>query len=114
MSGPGGVVKSVRNENDAVVVVLTGDVDMGRSVELREKLLEIIAEKPGVVVLNLEEVAFMDSSGLATLVEALQSSRRDGTVFKLAAIKPRVRSIFEISRLDSIFEIYESEAEALA
>ena len=114
MSGLGGVVKSVRNENDAVVVVLTGDVDMGRSVELREKLLEIIAEKPKVVVLNMEEVGFMDSSGLATLVEALQSSRRDGAAFRLAAIKPRVRSIFEISRLDSIFEILETEAEALA
>jgi len=111
---PAGVVKNIRNEADAVVLELCGDVDMARSVELRERLREVLSDKPSVTVINLAQVGFMDSSGLATLVEALQISRRNGGELRLADLAARVRGIFEIARLDTVFKIYASEAEALA
>jgi len=77
-------------------------------------LLETLGEQPAVTVINMREVGFMDSSGLATLVEAMQLSRRYGGQLKLVGISRRVRSIFEISRLDKIFQIYDNEAEALS
>jgi anti-sigma B factor antagonist len=108
------VVQSIRREAAAVVLDLKGDVDLHRSVGLRASLLEVLNEKPALMVVNLGEVDFMDSSGLATLVEALQVSRRHGIDLRLTGMRPRVRSIFEISRLDGIFRIFGSEQEALA
>jgi anti-sigma B factor antagonist len=61
----------------------------------------------------MTQVEFMDSSGLATLVGALKWCRRNGSQLKLVGLVQRVRNIFEISRLESIFQIYDSEAEAL-
>lgn len=110
----GNVIKSVRREKGVIFVEVTGDIDLYRSVELRENLLTLVAEKPKATIINMSEVGFMDSSGLATLVETLQLSRRDGGELKLVGVQDRVRSIFEISRLDSIFQIFDSEAEAMA
>jgi len=108
------MIKEVRREGQAVVLVLAGEIDMKCSVKLRSKLLELLKEKPPVLVLNLIQVEFMDSSGLGTLVEALRWSRRNGGQFKLAGLSQAVRNIFEISRLDSVFQVYDTEAEALS
>ena len=74
---------------------------------------KLIDENPGRLVLNLTEVKYMDSSGVATLVEALQRIQRKQGRLQMHSLSPRVRSIFEIARLESIFEIYTSEDEAL-
>ena len=113
-SNPPSVVQNIRREDGVTVLTLTGDIDLHRSVEMRERMLEVMSEKPKTTVINLSQVDFMDSSGLATLVEAMQLSRRFGGQLKLVGVQQRVRSILEISRLDSIFPIFESEAEALA
>jgi anti-sigma B factor antagonist len=107
------VVKGVRQDGSAVVMELAGDIDLHSSIELRQHLLSLLAKKPPVIVLNLGGVDFMDSSGLATMVEALQLSRRAGGQIRLVALKQRVRNLLEISRLDAIFKIYTTEAEAL-
>ena len=65
------------------------------------------------MIVDLGKVEFMDSSGLATLIEALQISRTKNCELKLAAMAQRVKSIFEISRLDKIFKIYDSKDQAL-
>jgi anti-sigma B factor antagonist len=108
------VVKDIKRHGDTVILTLTGEIDMHCSVHVRGELLEIIQEKPAMVIIDMNEVEFMDSSGLAVLVEALQLTRRDNRALKLVGLRPRVRSIFEISRLDNIFQIYNSQAEALA
>ena len=109
-----GVVKNIRHEQDVVIIELRGDIDMSRAGELREQILGVLHQKPAALVINMADVGFMDSSGLATLVEAMQLSQRYGSSLKLAGLATRVRSVFEISRLDTIFQIYESEAEALS
>ena len=108
------IIKEVRRDGQAVVLVLAGEIDMKCSVKLRDKLLELLKEKPPILVVNLAQVAFMDSSGLGTLVEALRWSRRNGGEFKLAGLSQAVRNIFEISRLDSVFQVYDTETEALS
>jgi anti-sigma B factor antagonist len=113
-SNPRSVIREVRQDDSKVIIALAGDVDLHSSIELRQHLLGVLEKKPPIIVLNLEGVDFMDSSGLATLVEALQLSRRSGGQIRLAALKQRVKNLLEISRLDAIFKIYASEAEALA
>jgi len=108
------VIQDIRRDNNVVIMVLSGDIDMYRSVNFRKTLVGILEEKPSTVLIDMNQVGFMDSSGLATLVEALQLVRRYDGKLKLVGIQQRVRSIFEISRLDTIFQVYASEAEALA
>ena len=107
------VIKQVRRLEQAVAVDLRGDVDLHRSPALRATLARLIEENPVRLVLNLTEVGYMDSSGVATLVEALQRIQRKQGRLQMHSLTPRVRSIFEIARLETIFEIYSSEDEAL-
>ena len=108
------VIRGVRHEGQAVVLELAGEIDMKCSTNLKAKFKELFREKPQALVVNMSGVEFMDSSGLATLVGALKWCRENDSELKLVGLAERVRSIFEICRLDSVFQIYDSEAEALA
>ena len=111
---PKDVIRAVRHEGRAVVLELAGEIDMQCSTTLRGKLMELFTARPSVLVVNMTQVGFMDSSGLATLVEALKWCHRNGSQLKLVGLAEGVRSVFEIARLESLFQIYDSEAEALS
>lgn len=96
-----------------MILTLAGQVDMSNAVELRGAILEAIEERPEDLLINMTDVDFMDSSGLAILVEGLQLSNKKGFHLKLVGLQARVRSVFEISRLESLFQIFETESEAL-
>ncbi len=108
------IVKNIIRRDDVVILQLVGEIDMHCSTELRGELLEISQNPPVQTIINMSEVDFMDSSGVAVLIETLQLHRRNSGRLKLVGINPRVRSIFEVSRLDTIFEIYDSEDEAVS
>jgi anti-sigma B factor antagonist len=112
MTTPYGI-GNIRYNGNAVIVDLAGEIDMNSSTHLREQLLEILHKKPRLTIINLEQVTFMDSSGLAVLIEMMQITNRQATQLKIVALNERIRSIFEISRLDSIFSIYDTEEEAI-
>lgn len=97
----------VRTEQEAGATVVSpeGDIDLSRSPALRATLRQAQSAKPGRLVVDLSGVDYMDSSGVATLVEALQMARRNNTKMVLCGMKDRVRSIFEIARLDTVFTI---------
>lgn len=107
-------VKSVRWINGSAVVDVQGDVDLSRSSEFQQSLLVVMDQKPERIVVNLAEVPYMDSSGVASLVKLLSRTKREGVVLRLAALTDRVRSIFEITRLDSVFDIHPTVEEALS
>jgi anti-sigma B factor antagonist len=82
---------------------------------MRKALLQEIKEKKTAkVFLNLEKVRYIDSSGIASLVEGLKASRDMGSRLILYGLSKTVREVMELSRLQKIFEIHESEAQALA
>lgn len=111
---PQDVIKNVRRQGKAIVLELAGEIDMHHSMELRDKFMELLQDKPPVLVVSLAHVEFMDSSGVATLVGALKLCRRIGCRLKLAGLTERVRNVFEICRLESVFQLYDNEAEALS
>jgi anti-sigma B factor antagonist len=82
-----------------------GDVDLSGSPVLRNELRKAQQKRPKRIVVDLAKVNYMDSTGLATLVEAMQQGRRNGTRIVLCSLTDRVRSIIEIARLDSVFVI---------
>ena len=108
------VIKGTRRDGKTVILELAGEIDMKCSSGLRSKFMELFKGKPGMLVINMTDVGFMDSSGLAIFVEALKWCRQNSSELKLVGMTQSVRNIFEISRLDSIFQIYDSEAEALS
>ena len=103
----------VRNLDKITILDSTGDVDLYSSPTLREALLaQIVPEGPSVLV-NMAGVTYIDSSGIATLVEGLQLSRQTKTRFGLFELRPNARSVLELARLNKVFTIFESEAEAV-
>ncbi len=74
----------------------------------------MVAKKPQVLVVDLEKVTYMDSSGLAVLIEAMQNVQKYGGKFALATVQESVKHIFEIARLDQVFQIFDHVDTALA
>lgn len=107
------VVKSQRDVDGVVVLELAGDIDVVTSDVLRSDLMALADTQPAKLVLNLSGVTYMDSSGVAKLVELMQRLKRQRIELVLCYLVPRVFAIFEIARLDRVFTIAESEAAAI-
>lgn len=99
--------------DDALILRPIGDIDLGRAPALRVRLREAVQERPGRLIVDLDQVPYMDSSGLATLVEAMRSTQQAGSKLILCAMQHRVRSLMEIARLDLVFTIADSTEDAL-
>lgn len=106
-------VKQVQKLGDTAVIHLTGDIDLSRSPEVRQALLDVTASRTASVVIDASEVPHMDSSGVATMVEALQRIKRYKGRLVLVGLQDRVRSVFEIAKLTDLFEIKSELAEVL-
>jgi anti-sigma B factor antagonist len=89
---------------DCTLIRLRGEVDLSWSQEVRQAVLKALDESPRVGVV-LSEVSYIDSSGIAALVEGFQNSRSNGTVFALVAVSDAVRAVLELARLDRVFPI---------
>ena len=100
------------NQGDVQVLELSGELDYHSSPELREKLNELTAKQAPKILMDLSSVDYMDSSGIATFVEAFQKTKRYQGRLILAELTGTVRGVFEIAKLDSIFEIATTVAEA--
>ena len=86
------------------VVRLSGNVDFERSLEIRKVLLDTVAGKRNVIV-DLCEVTYIDSSGIACLVEALQMARNHGANLGLLSVSTQAMRALELARLDIVFPI---------
>ena len=106
---------SARHLDKITIFDITGDIDLATSPELRKPLLRELRElRTPRVVLNLKAVRYIDSSGVASLVEGLKASRDVGSRFILFGLNTTVREVLQLSKLVRIFEICESEEQAVA
>jgi anti-anti-sigma factor len=90
----------------ANVLPLKGEVDLHVSPAVTQSLNAMTDEKPERIVIDLSDTTYIDSAGLAALILAMQAVEAYGGRFLLAGVDETVRSIFETSRLDQIFEIF--------
>jgi anti-sigma B factor antagonist len=98
--------------NQVLIIKLSGEIDLQHSPVLRRLLQAKVCDKVPALLLDFTEVKYIDSSGLATLVEYYKNSRSYSGRFAVAALSNRVRSIFDLVRLSEIFGIYPSVSEA--
>ena len=103
---------ATREQTGTTIIDVTGDIDMGTSPGLRKTLLESLKKTPRLVV-NMREVRYVDSSGIASLVEVLKEARNRNKRLVLFGLNADVREVLQLTRLARIFEIRETEEEAL-
>ena len=98
---------------DARVVVFSGEIDLESSPIAREILIKSFQNTKKVIV-DLSEVSYIDSSGVASLVEALQAAKKNSGTFALAATSEPTRRVLELARLDKVFTMFDTVEEGLA
>ncbi len=103
-----------KTEDKISIVEIEGEVDLYSSTELRKILLDLTKNKTMCILVDLVSVKYMDSSGVATLVEALQQVGKYKGKLKLANLRDVVKDVFELSRLDKVFDIYPTLDDAKA
>ena len=96
------------------VLPLEGEIDLHVSPRVAESLRTLTEKKPERLVVDLSRVTYIDSSGLAALIEGMQNVEAYGGKFVLAGVQENVRPIFEIARLDQVFIIFPHVDAALA
>lgn len=102
----------VRKEGPYTIISLSGELDLGFSPEARRQILACV-ERGGDVLVEMADVEYVDSSGIASLVEGLQAAKRKQLAFALLSVSKSAMQVLRIARLDSIFPIYGSITEAL-
>jgi anti-sigma B factor antagonist len=96
-----------------MVLDLRGRITLGEETEaLREKVKNLVEAGHTRLILNLEEVIYVDSVGLSTLVATYTSARRQGGDVKLLKLTKRLRDLLQITRLSTVFETFDSLEEA--
>ena len=104
---------NTEHRDGATIVRPDADIDLSTSSILRTALQEAHESTASKIVIDLGRVQYMDSSGVATLVECLQMARRSGTILLLCELHERVLSVFQIARLDGVFDIVPTLDEAI-
>lgn len=104
---------AIHRDGPATILEVQGQVDLYSSPKMRAALVNLTEGRSPAVLVDLSRVEYMDSSGVATLVEGLQLVRQYGGQFKLAGLPPGIRDVFRFARLEKVFEIYESTQAAL-
>ena len=103
-----------RMDNGAAVVCCDGRIVFGEEASALRETLKGLLQKTRKIVLNLSKVTYIDSGGLGTLVGVYSSARSSGADIKLTGLGQRFRDVLQITKLVSVFEVCDSEQQALA
>ena len=98
------------DHSGVLIAEIEGEINITTSPELKKKFDKIESAR---LILNLDKVHYVDSSGLATLVEILKKARAKGGSIYLTHLSDKIRGLFEITKLDKLFGIYRDDEAAL-
>jgi|SRR5581483_2293654 len=104
---------TVREQDGWSILSVAGEIDIATAPSLREKLHALLADGHTNIVVDLDEVTFLDSTALGVLVGVLKRARTEGGEVRLVCNQPRVRKVFEITRLDTAFDVSSTVDEAV-
>lgn len=98
-------IQLVNNNGNTIIVVQEDCIDIQNASDLRELLLDLIFKGQNHLLLDLQKVKFIDSSGLGALVYCLREARKSRGTVQVSGLSEHVASMFTITRLNKIFEI---------
>ena len=99
--------------SNATVISPAGEVDMARAPRLREAFVNVTQERKTPIIVNFANVGYIDSAGIATLVECLRFVREYNGELRLCEASELIVDVFEIANLDSVFSFYPTQADAV-
>ena len=103
-----------REVEGVAVLALEGRIVLGEeSNALRENVKKLLAENKKDIVLNMDNVTYIDSAGLGTLVASHHSARSQGAALKLSNLGSKFQEVLQVTRLLTVFEVFDSEAAAV-
>ncbi len=112
--GPTMHLETQTQSGQVVIAVKEERLDAHNSSELKDRILRILEEGGRRLVIDLADVNFIDSSGLGALLSGYKNTNQRSGTFILSGLQPRVRSMFELTRLNRVFEIYPRLQEAIS
>ena len=105
---------TTRQVGDVTVIDAAGRITLGEGASaFREAIRDIAAKGNAKVLLNLSEITYIDSSGIGELVSGFTSVRNQGGVLKLMGLTKRVQDLLQITKLYTVFDVYDDEATAI-
>jgi anti-sigma B factor antagonist len=107
---------SERSVGDVVIVDVSGRITLGDGggMVLKDKMRSLVQQEQKKVVLNLGEVSYMDSAGLGEIVQAYATVTKNGGAMKLLNVTKRIKDLLSITKLLTVFDTFDSEADALS
>ena len=104
----------VQERDGFAVLGVSGEVDVATVPRLREQLHSLVAQGSNKIIVNLDAVDFLDSTGLGVLVGALKRVRSNDGDLYLVCTQPRIRKVFEVTGLTKVFQLFDTVDDAVA
>ncbi len=104
----------VREVGNVVILDINGEIDLYNAPEIKETIKNQMEQGKNQIIINLDKVSYIDSSGIGVLISSLSNLKKAGGGLKIIHVYASVRKVFELTKLTSFFDIYDSEQEALA
>ncbi len=104
---------TTKTEGNFSVISLAGEIDLYCSADARKEILKQLEESKPVIV-DLSKVEYIDSSGIASLVEGLHIAKKNSLSFSLAEVSDAAMQVIKLARLDTVFEIHQTVNDAVA
>lgn len=100
---------TTRTKGEIVILDITGEIDLYNAPEIKDIISQLIEEQKYNVIINLEKVSYIDSSGIGALISSLSNLKKYQGGLKIINVYASVRKVFELTKLTSFFEIHDSE-----
>ena len=104
---------NVREKDGITILDIEGEIDLYNAPNLKNIINGLIDERRYEIILNLEKVSYIDSSGIGAIISSLSNLKKYQGSLKLLNVQAAVRKVFELTKLVSFFEIYSNESEAI-
>jgi len=102
-----------RTKDDIIILDITGEIDLYNAPEIKDIINKLIEEQKYNVIINLEKVSYIDSSGIGALISSLSNLKKYQGGLKIINVYASVRKVFELTKLTSFFEIFDAEEDAV-
>ena len=102
-----------KTKGDTAILYVEGDIDFSTLSVLKETFESTLTGPAKKIILNIAKVSYLDSAGLASLLEAMQKSAAAGKSFLIAEPTEKAKELFEVTKLKKLFKIFDTETEAL-
>jgi len=105
---------NIKEEGKYLIIYLSGRMDVHLASDVEAQLNDLVQKNKKDIILNLDDVEYMSSSGLRVFVSLMRTLKDSNRNLKLSNLSPAVRKVFEVVELMDMFDIFESEEEAVA